>query len=195
MLQHNTQPEMNIGMNKQDVEHERKLAALHITEIFFFHELSRTVGFKSSKEWLGDVVSRNNRLNQQECKEPKRAVSKRKVPPLQASSSFKSISSCDKTPSNRDSPTCSSCFGDVLRSPTASLHASDLENVVVTSFQLERTRSSPAVIGNVSKRADQIGTGTTVAEICNFGLLFTDAAHTVINDLGNMLLIGEPLND
>uniref|UniRef100_A0A7S0QKN9 Uncharacterized protein n=1 Tax=Cryptomonas curvata TaxID=233186 RepID=A0A7S0QKN9_9CRYP len=164
-------------------------SAMSIADLFFLDELSRTLGPDAGKKWLASV-----------CKplERKTILCKKKAPPLRMSSSFK-IPRSKAVPASpsRESPTSSTTFTEQCITSTSTesssapptfLHAWDLEDVVVQNIQLERTRSSPALMGNSQKSFELFDLRKGAGDPCKFGLLFTDAAHTVINDIENFIL-------
>jgi hypothetical protein len=164
---------------------------MNIADLFFLEELSRTLGPDAGKKWLASVSKQFER---------KTIPCKKKAPPLRMSSSFKiprakavPASPSRESPS-RESPTSSTAFAEpnvtsteLASAPSTFLHAWDLEDVVVQNIHLERTRSSPALIGN-SHKSFELLLRKDAGDPCKFGLLFTDAAHTVINDMGNFIL-------
>ncbi len=164
------------------------ISAMSIADLYFFDELSRTLGPDAGKKWMASV-----------CKplERKAIPCKTKAPSLHISSSFKFTKpkAVPASPS-RESPTSSTAFIEQYSTSTESssapptfLHAWDLEDVVVQNIQLERTRSSPVLMGNSQKTFELFDLRKgPLADPCKFGLLFTDAAHTVINDMGNFIL-------
>ena len=162
-------------IEKKGVDH-----SLHITDVFFFQELSKAMGPNAAKEWLSCVVKPQKSSSFHRGNGTKSAVCKKSAPPLLLSSSFKCLVSKHQS----ISPTSSSSFSEPpLRSPSAALHAWDVEDILLTIPQFDRTRSSPAICNS------QMRTGGIRKEFnsCNYGLLFTDAAHTVINDLGDAI--------
>ncbi len=140
--------------------------AMHITDVYFFDEFTKLLGSDADKRWLTVVhhKERKERLNQillRSCTSP---ASEIRIPPkLRAEKSTRSANSTTHYTS-RSLPT--------LISPAA-LDAWDIDPTEQAAlFDLERSRSAPAVSSLKSSlpKAD-------------FGLLFTDAAHTVIGDL------------
>lgn len=160
------------------------MSSLHVADLYFFHELSRTVGTTASKEWLGGILNKKSRRGREQTEQTD-AHCKRKQPTTRTSFSLKSMVPNDISPMNPEVPASDSPCREAVHLPTSSLHASDMENIVVSTFHLEQIRSSPAM-GNVSKKCEGVANTKiqSIGDVCNFGLLFTDAAHTVINDLG-----------
>jgi hypothetical protein len=140
---------------------------LHITHLFFFHQLSQAIGKPAARQWLATALVNDSSA----LSNTSQTVGRHDAPVRNKCGSEK----CDIDILQLEVNTKQ---GNISKSALSiSLHAWDISSVELhTEIQLARTRSSPAVISPQSEQRKDI-------DATKIGLLFTDAAHIVVNDL------------
>jgi hypothetical protein len=140
---------------------------LHITDVFFFDEFSKILGPDASMRWLSSVHDRNRKARSSQMftapSAESRTGSKLKVLPRKSIQVSKTNNKICSLPTDSLPPV---------------LHAWDIaptEQTPPFDSQIERSRSAP-VFASPKRWLQKANSG-------NIGLLFTDAAHTVIGDL------------
>ncbi len=123
---------------------------VHITHLYFFAELDKTLGYSAASQWLVGEFSSERAKRKLKCIQTEdKSITTRQIPNHRSHNDGRQI--CKPAP----------------------LHAWDIKQIdfaVSEDEQLVRIRSCPAVLSLQAK------------DETNFGLIFTDAAHTVIND-------------
>ena len=143
---------------------------LHITHIYFFQELGQALGRPIAGQWLASslVNERTERYKNQMVTAGRYA---------QLSSNCHSSGQIPKLvdiESEKNAERNKRKTGILTKTSSASLHAWDITNVEFTAgIHVERSRSSPAVFSPQS---------TQTMDPKRMALLFTDAAHIVVND-------------
>ncbi len=132
--------------------------ALHITDIYFFEQFSEVLGLDAGICWLSSVPYKNRKARQ---------------------TSSSPASQCRIRPKLKELPRKTihnSTANYTMDSSPVELHAWDIaptEQALPSDIQIDRSRSAPVFA--TKRRLEKSKSG-------NFGLLFTDAAHTVIGD-------------